>query len=266
MMIIAVLQARFSSSRLPGKVMKDLLDEPMLYRQIERVSRSKHITRLIIATSNDQSDNPLEKMCHDKGINCFRGSLDDVLDRFYHAAEPFAPDHVIRLTGDCPLIDSDIIDSVIEMHLAHNNDYTSNTMPPTFPDGLDVEIMTWSALVAAWNNASLPSEREHVTPFIRKHSERFRLGNFKRTCGDLSQLRWTVDEPEDLLFVRRVYDALYQKNTAFTTDDVLELLRVHPKLNTINFGFERNEGYTKSLKTDGVFFDLTKSKQEGCER
>lgn len=266
MMIIAVLQARFSSSRLPGKVMKDLLGEPMLYRQIERVSRSKHIVRLIIATSNDPSDNSVEKMCRDKGVHSFRGDLDDVLDRFYRAAEPFAPDHVVRLTGDCPLIDPDVIDSIVELHLAESNDYTSNTMLPTFPDGLDAEIMTWSALTIAWKNASLLSEREHVTPFIHKHPERFRLGNFKRADGDLSHLRWTVDEPEDFLFVHRVYKALYPNNPAFTTDDVLNLLQEHPEFETINNTFERNEGYAKSMKTDEAFIASKNSKQEGCER
>lgn len=259
MMILAVLQARFSSSRLPGKVLKDLLGEPMLYRQIERVSRSKRIDKLVVATSTDHSDDPVEKMCLDKGVHCFRGSLDDVLDRFYRAAEPFSPDHVVRLTGDCPLIDSNVIDSIVELHLAEGNDYTSNTIIPTFPDGLDAEVVTWNALKTAWENATLPSEREHVTPFIYKRPERFRLGCLEKEEKSLLGLRWTVDEQEDLLFVRRVYEALYPKNSAFSTDDVLELLRVYPELNSINSGFERNEGYEKSLKTDEVFLASKKT-------
>ena len=258
-MIVAVLQARFSSSRLPGKVLKDLLGEPMLYRQIERVSRSVRIDKLVVATSTDHSDDPVEKMCRDKGTHCFRGSLDDVLDRFYRAAEPFVPDHIVRLTGDCPLIDPDVIDSIVELHLAEGNDYTSNTITPTFPDGLDAEIFTWNTLKTAWEKALLPSEREHVTPFIYKRPERFRLGCLKKEGKSLFGLRWTVDEQEDLFFVRRVYEALYQKNPAFSTDDILELLRVCPELNSINSGFERNEGYEKSLKTDEVFLASKKT-------
>lgn len=252
-MILAILQARFSSSRLPGKVLKDLIGEPMLYREVERVLRSKSINRLTIATSIDPSDDPIEKMCLDKKINCFRGSLNDVLDRFYRAAEPFSPDHVVRLTGDCPLIDPDVIDSVVELHLAERNDYTSNTITPSFPDGLDAEIITWNALKTAWGSAALPSEREHVTSFIHRRPEQFCLGNFLRAEGDLSHLRWTVDEPEDLLFVQRVYEELYPKNPYFTTDDILSLLLEHPELGKINSTFERNEGYAKSLETDEAF-------------
>lgn len=258
-MIIAVLQARFSSSRLPGKVLKELLGEPMLYRQILRASRAKHIDRIIIATSTDQTDDQIEKMCLEKKIDCFRGSLDDVLDRFYHAAEPHAPDHVVRLTGDCPLIDPDIIDKIIELHVFEKNDYTSNTIIPTFPDGLDAEVIKWSALKKAWEYAVLPSEREHVTPFIHKQPNLFRLGNFCRTEGDLSFLRWTVDEPEDFFFVSKVYESLFPKNTNFTTNDILNLLDMHPELARINNTFERNEGYSISLQKDEVFLALKKS-------
>ncbi|NCC58621.1 MAG: spore coat protein, partial [Synergistales bacterium] len=185
--------------------------------------------------------------------------LDDVLDRFYRAAEPFSPDHVVRLTGDCPLIDPDVIDSIIELHLTEGNDYTSNTIIPTFPDGLDAEVITWNTLKIASENASLPSEREHVTPFIYKRPERFRLGCLEKEGKSLFGLRWTVDENEDLLFVRRVFEALYPKNHAFSTDDILDLLRVCPELKSINSGFERNEGYEKSLKTDEAFLASKKT-------
>lgn len=259
MMILAVLQARFSSSRLPGKVLKDLLGEPMLYRQIERVSRSERIDKLVVATSTDSSDEPIEKMCRDKGVHCFRGSLDDVLDRFYRAAEPFFPDNIVRLTGDCPLIDPNVIDSIVELHLAERNDYTSNTISPTFPDGLDAEVVTWNALKTAWENATLPSEREHVTPFIHKRPERFRLGNYVRPKGDLSHLRWTVDEPEDFLFVQKVYGTLYPENPLFSTGEILKLLHEHPEIEKINNAFERNEGYAKSLITDEAYLASKKT-------
>jgi spore coat polysaccharide biosynthesis protein SpsF len=250
-MILAVLQARFASSRLPGKVLMDLMGEPMLFRQIERVLRSERIGRLVVATSSDSSDDPVWEMCREKGLDCFRGSLEDVLDRFYQTAKQLAPEHVVRLTGDCPLTDPVVIDGVVELHLTEGNDYTSNTIEPTFPDGLDVEVITWNTLRIAWERASLPSEREHVTSYVHKRPDQFRLGNYKYIGRDLSELRWTVDEPEDFLFVQKVYEALYPKNSAFTTADALILLSQQPELVEINKGFKRNEGYAKSLEKDG---------------
>lgn len=258
-MILAVLQARFSSSRLPGKVLKDILGESMLFRQIERTLRSKKINKLIIATSTDASDDLVEKMCQEKGIDCFRGSLNDVLDRFYSAAQAIAPDHIVRLTGDCPLIDPEIIDSLVDLHFSQKNHYTSNTLRPTFPDGLDAEVVSWQALQTAWEKATLPSEREHVTPYIYNRPEVFVLGNLERAEGDLSSLRWTVDQPTDFLFVRRVYEALYPQNPAFTTGDILNLLHEQPELGMINYTFERNEGYAKSLKEDEAYLALQNS-------
>lgn len=233
--------------------MQDLLGEPMLFRQIERIARSQLIDKLIVATSTDTSDDLLEKMCLEKGFGCFRGSLDDVLDRVYRAAERIVPLHVVCLTGDCPLTDPVVIDSVIEKHLLEGNDYTSNTNPPTFPDGLDAEAVTFTALKYTWANAVLPSEREHVTPFLYKNPKLFQLGNLQRTEGDLSHQRWTVDEPEDLIFVRKVYQLLYEANPSFTTEDVLDILSVNPEFCDINKGFERNEGYAKSLVIDKNF-------------
>lgn len=250
-MILAVLQARFSSSRLPGKVLMDLLGEPMLYRQVERILRSKRIDSLVVATSSEGSDDQVWQMCLDKGLDCFRGSLEDVLDRFYQVARQLAPEHVVRLTGDCPLTDPVVIDGVVELHLTEGNDYTSNTIEPTFPDGLDVEVITWDALRTAWERASLPSEREHVTSYVHKRPDQFRLGNYRYIGRDLSELRWTVDEPEDFLFVQKVYEALYPKNSAFTTADALNLLSQQSELVEINKGFKRNEGYAKSLEKDG---------------
>lgn len=251
-MILAVLQARFSSSRLPGKVLKEILGEPMLFRQIERAWRSSRIEGLIVATSSDVSDDPLADLCRRKGIGCFRGDLDDVLDRFYRASLEYLPDHVIRLTGDCPLLDPEVMDGVIEKHIEGDYDYTSNTAPPTFPDGLDVEVLRFSALADAWREARLHSEREHVTPFIRNNLDRYRIGNLLNG-EDLSSLRWTVDEKRDLDFVRRVYEYLYSGKPAFGMKDVLDLLKHKPELKQINSGIVRNEGYFKSLKEDADF-------------
>ncbi|EHM10244.1 spore coat polysaccharide biosynthesis protein F, CMP-KDO synthetase [Thermanaerovibrio velox DSM 12556] len=252
-MILAVLQARVSSSRLPGKVLAEIMGVPMILRQIERVRRSRRVEALVLATSTEQSDDPLAELCEREGIDLYRGSLSDVLDRFHGACITRKPDHVVRLTGDCPLADPKVIDDVIELHLKDHNDYTSNTLCPTFPDGLDVEVMRFSALEEAFREATLPSEREHVTPFIHKRPKRYKLGCLKLEGKDLSSLRWTVDEPEDFRFVCKIYEALYPKNPAFGMSDVLKLLEERPELVGINSGFIRNEGYLKSLAEDEKF-------------
>jgi len=252
MIILAILQARVSSSRLPNKVLADLLGRPMLARQLERLVRSKKIDRLIVATSDDVSDDAVENICRAAEVRCFRGSLNDVLARFAGAYEAFGPaDHVVRLTGDCPLADPDHIDMVIERHLQSGSDYTTNAIQPTWPDGLDVEVMTSAALKRAAVEARLPSEREHVTPFIHKQPELFSVLHVKGET-DLSNLRWTVDEPADLAFVREVYAKLYPVNPDFRTDDILTLLHNCPELAEINGDFQRNEGYAKSLKADSL--------------
>jgi len=247
--ILAVLQARTSSTRLPGKVLMPLLGKPMILRQVERISRSKHIERLVVATSADPSDDQLAELCASVGVAVFRGQLEDVLDRFYQAARSHAPSHVIRLTGDCPLIDPDVIDQIVEFCLAQGLDYASNTIVPTFPDGLDVEIMTFPSLQAAWTEATLPSQREHVTPYIHQNPQRFRTGNFKGEAN-LSQMRWTVDEPADFELVKAVYGALYPSKPDFSTPEIIRFLENNPELLALNTGFERNEGYKRSLQKE----------------
>lgn len=249
MKIVVILQARASSSRLPQKVLRPILDAPMLQRQIERVQRSKLIDQLIVATSVERSDDAIEALCGQLDVHCFRGSLDDVLDRFYQAAKTCQPDHVVRLTGDCPLIDPEVIDKVLKLHLDEGVDYTSNGAPPTYPDGLDVEVMTFRALQQAWTEASLKSEREHVTPYMRKPNSGLSHCNVTNDV-DLSHLRWTVDEPEDLEFVVRIYENLYEKNPCFGSSEVMSFLEEQPEMMQINQGFVRNEGYQRSLAND----------------
>ena len=250
-MIVAILQARVSSSRLPGKVVKPILGRPVLSLQLERVQRSTAIDQIVVATSVERSDDTLEALCSRMAIPCFRGSLDDVLDRFYQAAIVYHPDHLVRLTGDCPLIDPIVIDQVIAFYLNVDCDYASNTLEPTFPDGLDVEIFRFSTLEQAWEEAKLPSQREHVTPFIYGHPERFRLGSFKGSL-DRSDLRWTIDEAEDFELVRQIYEELYPQNPNFSTEDILALVERRPELKTINRHYQRNEGYQRSLVKDKV--------------
>jgi spore coat polysaccharide biosynthesis protein SpsF len=251
-MILAILQARMSSTRLPGKVLKPILGEPMISRQLERLNRARGFDSLLVATSTDRTDDAIELLCAENGIDCFRGSLKDVLDRFYQAAKAFKADNVVRLTGDCPLIDPQIVDKVIDFHLAGRFDYTSNKIDETFPDGLDVEVFGFNCLEQAWNEAALPSEREHVTPFIYKHPGRYRLGSY-RNAVDLSSLRLTVDDEPDFDLVTRIYGALYPGNPEFTTRDILDLLDREPGLISLNSGILRKAGYLRSLWEDAAF-------------
>ena len=251
-MILGLLQARFSSTRLPGKVLKPILGKPMLWLQIERIRRSTLIDRLVVVTSEDESDQEIVRSCKTLGVDVFTGSLDDVLDRFYQCAKSIQPQHIVRLTGDCPLADPRVIDSVIQFHLDGSHDYSSNSVRPTFPDGLDVEVMTFAALEQAWREASLRSQREHVTPYLYRDHEtqaHFKLGFYKET-PDLSHLRWTVDIPADFELIREVYEALYPKKPDFGMRDILDLLEARPELSQINSKIERNAGYKKSLEAD----------------
>lgn len=250
MTVLAILQARVTSTRLPNKVLAPILGQPMLARQIERLRRTTTLDKLVVATSDDGSDDPLAALCASQGVPCHRGSLNDVLARFHGACAAFGPaDHIARLTGDCPLTDPAVIDAVIRHHLASGADYTANAIQPTWPDGLDVEVMRAEVLQRAFDEARLPSEREHVTPYIHKHPEWFRIEHVKGD-RDLSTLRWTVDEPADLYFVTEVYAALYPKDPAFDTTAILALIERHPELTKLNGQFLRNEGYAKSLAAD----------------
>lgn len=244
--VLGVLQARVSSSRLPGKVLRPLLGAPMIARQIERLRRARRLDALVLATSTDPSDDVLARWAAEAGVPVYRGSLDDVLGRFVAAARPYAPAHVARLTGDCPLADWAVMDTVVARHLASGADYTSNTIEPTWPDGLDVEVLTMAALETAAREATAPFEREHVTQFIVRRPQRFRLENV-RAAEDLSGLRWTVDEPADFELVEAIYAALYPADPAFGTAEILAFLRDNPRWITHNAQHARNEGLARSI-------------------
>ena len=251
MKILAIIQARTSSTRLPGKVLKKILGKTLLELQIERTLRSKYIDKLIVATSLSEDDREIEKICKKINIDCFRGSLNNVIDRFYQAAKKYSPEHVVRLTGDCPLSDPGVIDDVIDFYFSGNFDYATNAVIPIFPDGLDVEIFSFKVLGEAWTNAELPSHIEHVTPYMRQEYK-FKVGNYTGNF-DYSNLRWTVDEPEDYEFVRNIFEALYLVNSLFSWKDVLTYLKKHQDLMNINSNFERNEGLHKSCIKDKIF-------------
>lgn len=244
-MILAILQARMSSSRLPGKVLMPILGQPMLARQIERLSRSRRIEKLIVATSVNDDDAPIAELCAAIGVGCFRGALADVLDRFYQAARQHGQPTVVRLTGDCPLIDPGVTDAVIALQANGGYDYCSNVLERSFPIGLDTEIMTFAALETAWRQARLPSEREHVTPYIHGNPEKFRLGGLKQD-DNYSHWRWTVDYPDDFAFVSGVYEALYPANPGFAMADIVALLRERPDIAALMAPDRGNDGQRRA--------------------
>lgn len=245
-MILAILQARLSSSRLPGKVLKPIMNKPMLAYQLERLARCKNIDLLIVATSDHPEDLAIADLCQELSVPCFHGPLEDVLARFYLAAENYQPTHIVRLTGDCPLADPELIDDLISYHVQGGYDYSSNCHVHTFPDGLDAEILTYQSLKTIYQQAQTPAEHEHVTYYVHQHKADFNIGLLSRTPS-LAHLRWTVDEPADFELVKHIYERLYPLNPNFSTNDILSLIEREPELATLNTHHQRNEGLARSL-------------------
>jgi len=243
--VVAIIQARMGSSRLPGKSLAEIEKRPMLWHVIQRVKRARMVDRVVVATSTAPADDAIENMCQENGVPCYRGSENDVLDRFYHAALAEKPAKVVRITADCPLIDPEVIDRVVRRFERGDLDYASNAMVRSYPDGLDTEVFSFSVLERAWHEANKASEREHVTPYLR--SEKFRTANVENDSTSLHQhYRWTVDEVEDLEFIRAVYKAFRDRET-FGMKDVLELIEKNPGLEKMNSEIVSNHGYYKSL-------------------
>lgn len=248
--ILAIIQARMGSSRLSGKVLKELSGKPVLWHVVNRVRRSELIDDVVVATTCQKKDLEIVKYCAEQGIRVFVGSEDDVLDRYYQAARLYKPKNIVRITADCPLHDYRIIDAVIQKHIDMNSDYTSNTLEYSFPDGLDCEVFTFSVLEQTWKEAKLTSEREHVTPYICKE-KKFKKYGIKDPIN-CSQYRWTLDTEEDFEFISKIFGELYEKNHEFNKEDIYDLLDKCPELLTINQGITRNEGYIKSLENDSI--------------
>lgn len=221
----------------------------VLERVVERVRYCKRVDEVFVLTTFSRQDLQLVRLCAEREVRVFCGSEEDVLDRFYQAAKLIGPAHVVRITADCPLLDTTIVDQVIALHLDHGSDYCSNTLVERYPDGEDVEIFTFEALQRAWQQATLTSEREHVTPFIRKHPELFKHASLELP-QDLSHMRWTLDYDDDYDFVKKVYNALYPNNHFFGMYEILKLLESEPTISKVNARHIRNEGYQKSLRED----------------
>ena len=245
-MVLVILQARMASQRLPGKVLAEVCGRPLLSYMLERVRRCRTINQIVVATSASPEDDAIEALCQREGMACFRGSQEDVLDRYYQAAHQFGKHEeealvVVRLTADCPLIDPAIIDEAVDYYLTHAGtlDYVSNTISRTYPDGLDVEVFSFQALARVWREALHPEEREHVTRYIVNASGHsgdkplFRLGTI-RSERNYAHWRWTVDYPEDLVLMEQIFSSLYPANPAFGLQDVLTWLREHPEVAGVN--------------------------------
>lgn len=250
MKIVAIIQARMGATRLPGKMTMDLSGQPVIRRVFERVKLSRFINEIWLATTINPEDDILAEWAEQNKINYFRGSAEDVLDRFYHTALKAKADVIVRITGDCPLHDYQVIDKVFAAYLEDSSlEYVSNVNPPTYPDGLDTEVFSFEALKKSWQEAKLKSEREHVTPYIWKHPERFKIGNISH-LEDLSFYRWTLDTSEDLIFLRLIFEELQKKQQFGHLAEVLTILQEHQDWLKINAQYRRNEGYQKSLKVD----------------
>jgi spore coat polysaccharide biosynthesis protein SpsF len=231
-----------TSTRLPGKVMKEVRGKPLLEYQIERLKRANEADELVIATTTNNTDQPIVELCKRLGVAYYRGSEEDVLSRYYEAATEFGADIVVRVTSDCPLIDPAVMDKVIKHYKDNrdNYDYVSNTLTRTYPRGLDTEVFSYKVLQEAYYNAQEQPEREHVTPYIYGHPERYRLGNVFHHENQ-SQHRWTVDQIEDFLLIENIIKALYPNNPQFNMTDVLNLLKGIPEWVKLNAGVEQKQ-------------------------
>ncbi|MGB2401365.1 MAG: cytidylyltransferase domain-containing protein [Porticoccaceae bacterium] len=249
MKIVAIIQARMASTRLPGKVLKKINNKHLLSILISRVKLSKNIDEIVVATTNNDTDDSLCKWLEKNHINYFRGSEPDVLERFWKCSKKISADIIVRLTADDPLKDPEIIDKAIEIFI-HNEplDYVSNTINPSYPEGLDIEVFSQYALDLAYKKSTLRSEHEHVTPYIWKNPNIFKLHNFQMS-PDLSGWRWTVDRPEDLEFIDSLLKLTgYDFSTGYR--ELIKIINENPSLKKINAGILRNEGYVKSLNEE----------------
>jgi glutamate-1-semialdehyde 2,1-aminomutase len=231
MKVLAIVQARMGSTRLPDKVMKSICGVPMIELLLRRLARAKEVNQIIVATSVDERNLPLVAHVQSLGYACEQGSENNVLDRYVQAARAHHADMVVRITGDCPLIDPELVDEVIRGFKAANVEYFSNINPPTYPDGLDIEVFTLAALERASFETTDSYDREHVTPYLRKPGK-FNIQSMQHG-EDLSTLRWTVDEPSDFEVIEKVFEYFYPK-TDFTWGDVFTLQKRHPEIFNIN--------------------------------
>lgn len=254
--VAGIFQARLGSSRLPGKVLMDICGKPLLWHVIHRVRAAKTIDKLIVATTESPTDEPLRDFLAQEGVTTVLGSENDVLDRFYQSARAHDVDVFVRITPDDPFKDPEVIDHAVNLlrTASPSVDYVANcsydgSIPSTYPEGLDIEVMTMDCLARLWQGATRPSEREHVSPYLFAHPEKFKVLGFQ--CPEnLAHLRWTIDYDQDMQFAREVYARLYERKPLFLMRDILELLQAEPELTAINTGITRYEGYKRSVRKE----------------
>ena len=250
MMIGCIIQARLGSTRLPQKALLNLDEKnSTLFYVINQLKNCKRIEKIVVATTDLKEDDLIEKTVGNFGVTCFRGNEKDVLDRYYNCAKKFEFDFIVRITADCPLIDPQIVDNVINNFDSSKEDYISNTLKNTFPKGLDVEVFTFSALKKTWIESKLPSEREHVTQYIRNNPS-FKIKNYENE-ENLSEHRWTLDREEDLVFIREIIKRIEKR--PILMEDVISVLRQEPDLSKINANIDPDEGINKSKREDIIF-------------
>ena len=246
--VIIIIQARLGSTRFPEKVLKLIQQKPMIWHVINRLKQIPKINNIVLATTKKKEDEILIKIAKQNAIDYFQGKTSNVLNRFYECAKNFDADIIIRITSDCPLVDPNLIKKMLNFYMHNNYDYLSNTITPTFPDGLDIEIFSFSALEKASIFAKWRSEIEHVTPYIKKNPKKFKIFNYENP-KNLSHIRLTVDEPADLKLVRQIYKKLKPKRV-FSLDEILNIILSEPKLLLLNQNIQRDFGYYKSFQND----------------
>ncbi|MCY9692370.1 glycosyltransferase family protein [Paenibacillus alginolyticus] len=243
MRTVAIIQARMGSTRLPGKVLLQLVDRTVLEHVINRVRGVQEIDDIVIATTDDAQDDPIQLEAEKLGVSVYRGSEQDVLARYYEAACVSKAEAIVRITSDCPVLDIDVTSQVIRSFCSAEADYTSNCLERSFPRGLDTEVFTFSSLQEAYHHAKEAYEREHVTPYLYLNPQRFRLSSFVND-QDLSNYRWTLDTIEDWKLIQMIYEKLYSPSRIFSWSEVLDLYKQHPELADIN-------GHIEQKKLDG---------------
>jgi len=248
--ITVMIQARTGSSRLAGKVLSQIENKPMIWHVINRVKKIESVQQIALITTKGESDQVLLDIAKNEDIIGFAGDTTNVLNRHYQCALKISADPIIRITSDCPIIDPYLVEEMLQFFLTHNYDYVSNIHPATYPDGLDVEIFSFQTLEKTFLDAKLNSEKEHVTPYMEKHPELFNIFNFKNN-EDLSHIRLTVDQKEDLELIQNLYSVMSPKND-FGLIEIKDVFSKNPELFKINSKYRRNEGYLKSLKEDEI--------------
>ncbi|NQU81376.1 MAG: glycosyltransferase family protein, partial [Bacteroidetes bacterium] len=250
-MIIAILQARMGASRLPNKVLLKIKGKTLIELYINRVEQSQLIDKVVIATTKKPEDDVIQEIVTQLGHECFRGSENDLLDRYYQCAKKYKADVVVRITLDDPFVDYRVTDRAVQIFKDNQVDFVTNHFKPTYPEGLDVEVYSINALEKSWNEAKLLSEREHVFPYIQNNQDQFKIINFEQE-RDYSHLRWTIDYECDYEMTKVIYDYLYDKKPIFLQEDILELLKKHPEISKINIHIKRKEGVNRTKANDRI--------------